>query len=75
MSRINFDKHIYEGWTVEDFINELKDIYPITYEMGKEVSLLTSKEEVKKWCMDNQPHYKKHIPDVVKFFINKYKIR
>ena len=24
MAKINFDKHIYEGWTVRDFIEELE---------------------------------------------------
>jgi len=29
------------------------------------------KEEVKAWCKDNQPYYKKHIPEVSKHFIKK----
>ena len=31
----------------------------------------TSKEELKRWCMDNQPYYKKYIPEVVTYFQNK----
>jgi IS1 family transposase len=30
-----------------------------------------SKAEVKEWCKDNQPYYKKHIPDVCNHFIKK----
>ena len=68
-------KHIWEGWTVQDFINELEDIFPVNYDLGRETSTLKSKAEVKKWCMENQPYYKKHIPEVVKYFCNKYKIK
>jgi hypothetical protein len=32
-----------------------------------------NKDELKKWCMENQPFYKKHIPDVVNYFNNKLK--
>jgi hypothetical protein len=31
----------------------------------------TSKEELKEWCKSNQPYYKKHIPEVFKYFSNK----
>lgn len=72
---INYNKHIWEGWTVQDFVDDLDIIYPVEIEMGKEVSLLKTKEEVKKWCMDNQPYYKKYIPEVVQHFINKYNIK
>ena len=30
-----------------------------------------TKEEVKKWCMQNQPYYKKYIPEVVNYFVKK----
>jgi len=57
---MNYDKHIWEGWRVKDFIEAL-DI-PIQYET------FSNREQLKKWCMDNQPYYKKHIPEVVKYF-------
>lgn len=31
------------------------------------------REELKRWCMDNQPYYKKYIPDVVNYFYAKMK--
>jgi hypothetical protein len=56
-------KHIWEGWTVQDFIDELE----ITFKYQS----FSSKDELKAWCKDNQPYYKKHIPEVYKHFLNK----
>jgi hypothetical protein len=33
-----------------------------------------SKEELKQWVKDNQPYYKKHIPEVYNYFKNKTKL-
>ena len=27
--------------------------------------------EIKKWCKSEQPYYKKHIPEVYKYFLKK----
>ena len=67
------NKHIWEGWTVQDFINDLE---PIFNEIQSNASNwqnkgFKTKEEVKKWCMDNQPYYKKYIPEVTNYFIKK----
>lgn len=56
-------RHVWEGWTVQDFINELEVTFP--YQRFK------TKEEVKQWCKSEQPYYKKHIPEVYKHFVNK----
>jgi hypothetical protein len=66
MTTINYSKHIWEGWTVRDFVFELEDI--VSFQTFKD------KEELKKWCMDNQPYYKKHIPEVVNHFAQKLKL-
>lgn len=63
------NKHIWEGWTVQDFIDNLE----ITFDFIKDK--LKTKEQVKEWCMDNQPYYKKHIPEVVKHFCLKLNIK
>lgn len=67
------NKHIWEGWTVQDFINDLE---PIFNQIQSNASNwqnkgFKTKEEVKKWCMDNQPYYKKYIPEVTNYFIKK----
>ena len=55
--------HIWEGWTVQDFINELE----ITFKF----QTFKNKTEVRNWCKNNQPYYKKHIPAVANHFIKK----
>ena len=56
-------RHIWEGWTVQDFINELE----VTFKY----QTFNTKEDVKNWCKSEQPYYKKHIPEVYKHFVNK----
>lgn len=60
---MNYNKHIWEGWTVQNFIDELE----VTFQYQK----FSTKEDIKKWCMDEQPYYKKYIPEVVNHFIKK----
>lgn len=60
---INREKHIWEGWTVGAFIEELE--FTFKFQNFK------TKDEVKKWCKSEQPYYKKRIPDVEKYFIQK----
>ena len=57
------NRHIWEGWTPQDFINEL--------EIGFEYQEFKSKDELKKWCKSNQPYYKKHVPEVYAHFLKK----
>lgn len=64
--KVQFDKHIWEGWTVEDFIQEIESCRFVN---------LKTREDVKRFCIDNQPYYKKYIPDVVNYFCNKYDIK
>ena len=57
---INYEKHIWEGWTVRDFIEALE--VRLMYQDFK------NRDELKKWCMSEQPYYKKFIPELVKHF-------
>lgn len=75
MKNIDYNKHVYEGWTVQDFIEAFED--DISYIMN-DMSIIPpfrNKDELKKYCMENQPYYKKYIPEVVNHFANKYNIR
>ena len=66
--KINYDKHIWEGWTVLDFINELQWQIDLIMSNGSWQKPFKTKKELKEWCMHNQPYYKKYIPDVVNHF-------
>ena len=75
MAKINLDKHIWEGWTVGGFINDLEPMFDMIMRGQSWKKPFNTKQEVKEWCKDNQPYYKKHIPDVVNYFVEKAKIK
>ncbi len=67
---MNLTKHIWEGWTVQDFINILEPEFKMIMSgMSWQPRFTkTDEEKLKQWCMDNQPYYKKHIPEVFQHF-------
>ena len=75
MNGVNLTKHIWEGWTVQSFIDELEPMLHQIMTNNSWIKPIETKEELKKWCMENQPYYKKHVPEVEKYFCNKYKIK
>ena len=68
---INLDKVIWEGWRVQDFINDLEPIFRMIQEGRSWQQPFTSEQELKKWLMSEQPYYKKHIPEVFEYFKEK----
>ena len=72
--KINYNKHIWEGWTVQSFVDELQPSVDMIMSGGSWQPAFTTREEVKKWCMSNQLYYKKYIPDVVDHFCKQYGI-
>lgn len=68
---INTNKHIWEGWTVQDFIDELEPQFNMIMNNQSWQKPFKNKEEVKDWCKDNQPYYKKNITEVNNYFIKK----
>ena len=71
MATINLNKHIWEGWTVQSFIDELEPKFNQIMNNQSWQKPFKTKEELKVWCKDNQSYYKKHIPDVVNYFLSK----
>ena len=70
---MNINKHVYEGWTVQNFIDELELVFEMIMSGQSWQSPFKDREELKRWCMDNQPYYKKYIPEVVDYFYSKMK--
>lgn len=72
---MDLNRHIWEGWTVQDFIDELE--YQVVMIMkGQSITeKFKNKSELKEWCKDNQPYYKKHISEVVNYFANKFNLK
>jgi hypothetical protein len=71
---MNLQKHIWEGWTVQAFIDELSMEIGIIMKNKSFINPFKTKQELKKYCKDNQPYYKKHIPEVVNYFATKYNL-
>ena len=69
------NKHIWEGWTVGMFIDELA--FQIEMIMNGESwkRPFTTKKELSDWCRDNQPYYKQTIPEVNTHFAQLYNLR
>jgi hypothetical protein len=75
MTKEQLNKHIWEGWTVQHFIDDLEPSFNMIMNGNSWQKPFTTKEEVKNWCKDNQSGYKKHIPEVVKYFSEKHNIK
>lgn len=65
---MNLNKHIWEGWTVQDFIDELEPSFVLIMSGQSWQKPFKTSDELKNWCKDNQPYYKKHIPEVFNYF-------
>jgi hypothetical protein len=68
---MNTDKHIWEGWTVQSFIDELEPTFEMIMSGNSWKQPFQTDSELKRWCMENQPYYKKHIPGVFDYFKKK----
>ena len=68
---MNNDKHIWEGWTVQSFIDALEPTFNMIMSNNSWKKPFSSKQELKEWCKDQQPYYKKYIPEVYSYFLKK----
>ena len=59
---------IWEGWTAQDFVDDLENEFNMIMSGNSWQEPFKTRDEVKKWCMSNQPYYKKCIPEVVDYF-------
>jgi len=70
---INRNKHIWEGWTVGNFIDDIEPTFDRITSGSNQWMQTTfeSRQDLKNWVKDNQPYYKKHIPEVYNYFLQK----
>ena len=54
---------------IPDDLKDIKQLYVSTIQTICKDDY--DEEEIKQWCKDNQPYYKKHIPEVVEYFWKK----
>ena len=69
--KIDYNKHIWEGWTVQDFITDLEPIFNQIQSGNSWINPLKDEDKLKHWLMHEQPYYKKHIPEVFQYFKQK----
>lgn len=74
--KMDRNKHIWEGWTVGDFIDEIEPIFNTVNSNANSfgTTAFESKNDLKKWVKGLQPYYKKHIPEVYNYFLTKSKL-
>ncbi len=68
-------RHIWEGWTVGDFIEALQPQADMIMSGRSWRKPLRTRNELEVWCKDNQPYYKQTIPEVVQYFADRYGIK
>ena len=68
------NRHVWEGWTVQEFINELEPIFDMIMSNNSCYKPFKTKQEVRDWCKSEQPYYKEEVPEVANYFINKSKL-
>lgn len=72
---MGLQRNVYEGWTPADFINELEPMLSQIMQGNSYIKPFTNKKELTLWCNDNQPYYKKRVPEVINYFSTKYVIK
>lgn len=72
---MDLQREVWEGWTVQNFINELSDEIDMIMRGESWESPFKTKAELAKYTKDNQPFYKKSIPEVNTYFAKKYGLK
>ena len=61
--KTNLNKHVWEGWTVGNFIEEINPTFDLILKQYG-VKHWENNSGLKEWIKQEQPYYKKHIPEV-----------
>ena len=75
-TKYQFDKHIWEGWNVSDFIDELEPQLDniMDWNGGQSYAdpLYKTKVDIKNWIKGNLRYTTKALREVTKYFVDKY---
>lgn len=72
--KYNFNREIYKGLTIKDMIDYLEPLVDEVMRGNTDVKPFTNRYVLGKFCKINQPRYHRLVPDVVKYFADKYNI-
>lgn len=71
----DMNRNVWEGWTPQDFINELESSLDVIMEGKSWQKKFENKKDMVEWIKSNQPYYKKSIPEVNNYFAKKYNLK
>lgn len=75
-AKYQFEKHIWEGWRVVDFINELEPSLDRIMDFSESRCYceprFNTKAQIKEWVKNNLPYTTKALNEVTKYFVDKY---
>ena len=73
-AKYRFQKHIWEGWTVRDFIEYLEPLLDKLMGYGDPFAnpVQKTKKDIKDWVRSNLPYTQKALPEVTRYFTDKY---
>ena len=71
---IDLQREVWEGWTVQDFIDNLSDTIEMIMTNKSYIKPFKTKADMAKFIRENQPYYKKSIREVNDYFAKKYSL-
>ena len=71
----DMNRNVWEGWTPQDFINELESSLDVIMEGKSWQKKFENKKDMVEWIKSNQTYYKKSIPEVNNYFAKKYNLK
>ena len=70
-----YNRIVWEGWTVQDFIDDLEWQIDLIMQFESWQQPFKSKNELAQYTKENQPYYKKTIPELDSYFARKYGLK
>ena len=71
----NLTREVWEGWTALDFINDVSDVVDMVMMGESFIEPFKTKAELVAFIKEQQPYYKKSIPEVNTYFAKKYGLK
>ena len=75
MEKCMYNRIIWEGWTVQDFIDDLECQIDLIMWGESWQQPFKSKNELAQYTKENQSYYKKTIPELDSYFARKYGLK
>lgn len=71
----NLHRNVWEGWTPRMFIDDLSPQIEMIMSGESWIKPFKTKTELAKYTKENQPYYKKTIPEVNAYFAKRYGLK